>query len=206
MIFTGMTEERVLNWSFPDFMVVISDKAFGEIARETAPIVFKAYKVDREASMKQSTERLYALDEELRRVPTYYTQYREGLEKAGINLFTLGFLGLVFLAATGSIIYFKQLTEAHSDKERYVILRKIGVKKKEISLSIAKQTGFVFVLPLAIGLLHCGAILKAVTTLYGSVSEVNLTVPIVSAMLVYIVIYCGYYALTVHSYNQIVNR
>lgn len=204
--FVGMTEERVLNWSFPDYMVVISDKTFGEIARETAPVVYKGYKVEHEVSMKLSTERLYALDEELQRLPTYYTKYREGLETAGINLFTLGFLGLVFLAATGSIIYFKQLTEAHSDRERYVILRKIGVKKKEVRVSIAKQTGFVFALPLAVGLLHCGAILKAITTLYGSVSEVNLTVPIASAMLVYIVIYCGYYALTVHSYNQIVNR
>jgi putative ABC transport system permease protein len=127
------------------------------------------------------------------------------LEEAGINLFTLGFLGLVFLAATGSIIYFKQLTEAHSDKERYAILRKIGVRKKEVSRSIAKQTGFIFALPLAVGLLHCGAILKAITTLYGSVSEVNLTVPIASAMLVYLLLYCGYYALTVRSYNKIVN-
>ncbi|TNJ67040.1 ABC transporter permease [Paenibacillus hemerocallicola] len=203
--FVGMTEERVLNWSFPDYMVIVSDEAFEDMSRQIAPIVYKAYKIAREQSMKQTSERLYALDAELRKLPTFYTEYRKGLEEAGINLFTLGFLGLVFLAATGSIIYFKQLTEAHSDKERYAILRKIGVRKKEVGLSVAKQTGFIFALPLAVGLLHCGAILKAITTLYGSVSEVNLTVPIASAMLVYLLLYCGYYALTVRSYNKIVN-
>ena len=42
------------------------------------------------------------------------------------------FLGLVFLLATGSIIYFKQLTEAHADRERYIVLRKLGVTKTEM--------------------------------------------------------------------------
>lgn len=206
LAFVGMTEDRVLNWSFPDFMVVISDEAFEELSRQSAPAVYKAYKVEREASMKQTSERLYALDEGLRKPPSFYTEYRDGLESAGINLFTLGFLGLVFLAATGSIIYFKQLTEAHADKERYAILRKIGVGKRDIRRSIAKQLAFVFLVPLAVGLLHCGAILKAITTLYGSVSEVNLTVPIASAMAVYMIMYCGYYVLTVRSFNKIVNR
>ena len=43
-----------------------------------------------------------------------------------------GFLGLVFLTATGKIIYFKQLTEANSDKARYQILYKIGVNRREV--------------------------------------------------------------------------
>ena len=45
-------------------------------------------------------------------------------------MFSGMFLGLVFLL-TGSIIYFKQLTEAHADRERYIVLRKLGVTKKK---------------------------------------------------------------------------
>ncbi|WP_169513041.1 hypothetical protein [Bacillus fungorum] len=36
----------------------------------------------------------------------------------GLIMFSGIFLGLVFLLATGSIIYFKQLTEAHADCDK----------------------------------------------------------------------------------------
>jgi putative ABC transport system permease protein len=59
-------------------------------------------------------------------------------------VFILGFLGLVFIMATGSIIYFKQLSEVTSDKSRYEILSKIGVSNRDISMSILKQNVFIF--------------------------------------------------------------
>ena len=43
----------------------------------------------------------------------------------GMKIFVVSSLALVLLVATGSVIYFKQLTEAHSDKNRYEILRKL---------------------------------------------------------------------------------
>lgn len=61
----------------------------------------------------------------------FYTIFRSGIETSGLMMFSGIFLGLVFLLATGSIIYFKQLTEAHADRERYIVLRKLGVTKKK---------------------------------------------------------------------------
>ncbi|MDT2285288.1 hypothetical protein P7H17_03115 [Paenibacillus larvae] len=40
----------------------------------------------------------------------YYNPYRSGMEDMGIMIFVGTFVGLVFLIATGSIIYFKQLS------------------------------------------------------------------------------------------------
>ena len=62
----------------------------------------------------------------------FYTGFHMGLEGTGLMMFIGMFLGLVFLLATGSIIYFKQLTEANADRERYVVLRKVGVTKQEM--------------------------------------------------------------------------
>ena len=62
----------------------------------------------------------------------FYTIFRSGIETSGLMMFSGIFLGLVFLLATGSIIYFKQLTEAHADRERYIVLRKLGVTKTEM--------------------------------------------------------------------------
>ncbi|MDT2261117.1 hypothetical protein P7H06_18720 [Paenibacillus larvae] len=72
----------------------------------------------------------------------------------GIMIFVGTFVGLVFLIATGSIIYFKQLSEANADKAKYNILRKVGVTLKEMKKGIGKQIAFIFVAPLIVGILH----------------------------------------------------
>lgn len=48
----------------------------------------------------------------------FYTGFQMGLETTGLMMFIGLFLGLVFLLATGSIIYFKQLTEASADRDK----------------------------------------------------------------------------------------
>lgn len=117
-------------------------------------------------------------------------------------MFMGGFLGLVFLAATGSIIYFKQLTEANSDKARYMILYKIGVQKREIHKTVAQQVMFIFALPLIFGIAHCVVALSALSNLLMT----NLVVPVASCIGIYIVIYLIYYFFTVNAYYKIVTN
>jgi putative ABC transport system permease protein len=166
----------------------------------------QTYKVHDQKGSEMTSNELLKLDEsESASIYTYYNEYKKGLEMAGINLFLLGFLGLVFLAATGSIIYFKQLTEAHADRGKYDILRKLGVSKKEIRSTIAKQTAFVLALPLLIGIVHSMMILEGIKTIYGA-SYYNLTIPTLLSMSAYFTIYLGYYVLTLYSYNNLVNK
>ncbi|MCQ6563394.1 ABC transporter permease [Paenibacillus mendelii] len=200
----NLLEGRVLRWSYPDVAFVVSDTAFNDLAAQIPPVIYKVYKVENQQTTKSASDQLANLAAEDMQMSSYYTVYREGLENAGLNIFILGFLGLVFLAATGSIIYFKQLTEAHADKGRYDILRKIGVSRKEIRASVAKQTFFVFVLPLAVGIMHSTMILKALSAINLIVG--SLAVPIISSMAAYIVIYLGYYVLCANSFNRIVNN
>lgn len=132
---------------------------------------------------------------------SYYTMYIEQLRINGLVIFIGSFLGLVFLSATGSIIFFKQLSEANDDKQRYRILRNIGVSKKEIRGSISKQMLFVFLLPLAIGAIH--SIVAII--LLSAMLERYLIVPVCITIALYTLIYLVYYILTVNSYNKIVN-
>ncbi|MFB6467457.1 FtsX-like permease family protein [Cytobacillus sp. Hz8] len=216
--FTDMLEERVMAWTYPDFYIVVTDQIYNQIAKQVKPSIFKAYQVKNQKTTKETSDRLEKLDTSENqkvtffnmyktdsKISTYYTVYRAGVEETGLNIFTIGFLGLVFLAATGSILYFKQLTEANSDKCRYEILRKIGVSRKEIYRSIAKQSLFVFALPLIVGVMHSFVILEVLNNMLSDVIGVNLTIPIISSMIAYIMIYFGYYVLTVKTYNNIVN-
>jgi len=205
LTFQTMLKDRILNWSYPDFCLVISDTLFNKIAKQITPLTYKAYKVENEQTSKETSDKLTQLaDEKGIQVMTFYSVYREGLESGGLNLFILGFLGLVFLAATGSIIYFKQLTEAHIDQKHYEILRKMGLSKRYIQATIKKQTLFIFSLPLIIGILHSLMILQALSGI--NLITGNLIVPIVLSMIAYVIIYLGYYLLTLKSFHKVINN
>ena len=64
------------------------------------------------------------------------------------------FLGLLFIMAMILIIYYKQITEGYEDRERYRIMRKVGLSRREIRRSISSQILIVFFLPLAAAGLH----------------------------------------------------
>ena len=132
----------------------------------------------------------------------YYNPYRSGMEDMGIMIFVGTFVGLVFLIATGSIIYFKQLSEANADKAKYDILRKVGVTPKEMKKGIGKQIAFIFVAPLIVGILHSIFALKTATLIF----NVSDKLPLVMSMAAYVLIYVGYYFLTVRSYCNIVRK
>jgi putative ABC transport system permease protein len=156
--------------------------------------------VQDEQHTEQLTEKIQQLVPEKAQLTSFYAAYKGGMEATGMLIFMGGFLGLVFLLATGSVIYFKQLTEATADRERYIILRKIGVKKKEIKASIAKQIFFVFAMPLVVGVAHSSVALLALSNLGG----LDLMMPVFISMCVYTVIYIVYYFLTVSAYSKIV--
>ena len=115
-------------------------------------------------------------------------------------MFILGFLGLVFIMATG-IIYFKQLSEVTSDKSRYEIL-KIGVSNRDISMSILKQNVFIFGLPLVIGVAHYIAIINFLKRFFSNLAGVNLIQPIVLCVIIFSFIYAIYFVITVNSSTE----
>lgn len=124
--------------------------------------------------------------------------YQDSLEGTGIMLFVGTFLGLVFLVATGSIIFFKLMTEAEDDKDKYSILYKIGVPKKEMKRTIRYQAGFLFIAPLLLGLLHGTVALIAFSSLF----QMELWVPITIWMLAYVFIYMMYYFITIRGFYK----
>lgn len=94
--------------------------------------MLQAYKVSDDKNTKELTKALQMLLPKDINLISKYGAYTGVVEATGLVIFAGVFLGLVFLAATGSIIYFKQLTEATIDKDKYSILRKLGVSKQTI--------------------------------------------------------------------------
>ena len=73
---------------------------------------------------------------------------------ATMVVFIAIYLGIIFLIASSAILALKQLTESSDNKERYNILRKIGVDEKIINKALFKQIGLFFVFPLILAIVH----------------------------------------------------
>ena len=64
------------------------------------------------------------------------------------------FLGTVFLMATVLIIYYKQLIEGYEDRNRFDIMRRVGMEKSLIRASVKSQVLTMFALPLLAAAVH----------------------------------------------------
>lgn len=200
--FKALKKYNVLNYGSVYSTIVVSDDMFKELKASVQATTVEAYHITHADKAKELTRQLEGIVPETAKLSSFYSVYSQGMESSGLLVFMGAFLGLVFLAATGSIIYFKQLTEAGSDKARYLILHKIGVTKREIRKSVAKQMWFIFALPLVFGIAHCAVALSALSKLMMA----NLFVPVMICMGAYACVYLIYYVLTVHAYCKIVTH
>ncbi|MCI8308764.1 MAG: FtsX-like permease family protein [Clostridia bacterium] len=73
---------------------------------------------------------------------------------ATIITFIAIYLGIIFLIASSAILALKQLTESSDNKQRYIILRKIGCSEKMINKSLFRQIGIFFMVPLILAIIH----------------------------------------------------
>lgn len=83
-----------------------------------------------------------------------FTAREDGYGTYGGLLFLGAFFGILFLAVTVLIIYFKQISEGYEDREQYVILQKVGMDDKQVRATIDRQVLFVFFVPLVTTVLH----------------------------------------------------
>lgn len=200
----GVNSRSVTNLN--ELFVIVPDQTYEQAKQVNETRIVKNIDVKGERNSKELTAKLASVmpageSEILKPFHDFYTGFQTGLETTGLMMFIGLFLGLVFLLATGSIIYFKQLTEASADRDRYVVLHKVGVTKQEMKKAIAKQVSFIFAIPLVIGILHSLFALKGL----GNILPYEIMIPLLISIGVYGVIYIGYYFLTVRSYYKIVS-
>ncbi|MBC1979451.1 ABC transporter permease [Listeria marthii] len=133
-------------------------------------------------------------------VSSYYTNYHLISTLVGSLLFIGIFIGIVFFLATGSIIYFKLVTDAVSEKAKFDILFKLGVTEKEVRKIISKQVWPIFVIPLFFGIAHSMAALWGISI---NLMD-NIKYPVLIGTGIYIVCYTAYYFLCIDSFTKIV--
>ena len=126
------------------------------------------------------------------------------------GIFFLGIcLGLLFIMATVLIIYYKQISEGYEDRDRFVILQKVGMTQAEVKSAIRSQVLTVFFMPLIVAGIHVAVAFHLITLVLALMYMVNVQLFLICTIicfLVFVVMYILIYSLTAKTYYRIVSR
>ena len=170
-----------------------------------------SFNLDGSRTNRERTEQI--LQEQLQ--AKFKSAFIEGRELSRENfynfyggfLFIGIFLGIIFLMATVLIIYYKQISEGYDDRERYQIMQKVGMSKKEVRHSIRSQVLLVFFLPLIMAVIHLAFAFKIITKLLSVLNLTNISLFFmytVGTVAVFAVIYAIIYSITAREYYKII--
>ena len=126
----------------------------------------------------------------------------------GSLLFVGALLSIAFFIGAVLVIYYKQISEGYEDRDRFVILQKLGIDQKTIKKSINRQVLIVFFLPLVTAFIHTAFAFKMyrkIIQLFGVDGNVTLNATIVIGA-IFVVVYLIVYQITSRSYYKIIKR
>ena len=114
-----------------------------------------------------------------------------------IVVFIAIYLGIIFLIVSCAILALKQLTESSDNKERYIILRKIGCDEKKINKSLFEQIAIFFGLPLVLAVIHSIFGVQFAMSIFNTLASKDQLLPsIILTIIVMGIIYGCYFLAT----------
>lgn len=155
------------------------------------------------------------LDSQTTGVPVSYFSANSRYDAEGmVNGFVGGtffigiFLSIIFMLGTVLVIYYKQISEGYEDRERFVILQKIGLDDLQVKQTIRKQVLTVFFLPLIFAFIHLAFAYHMISLIVRIIGVLNPDLMLVVTIIVCGVFFLAYvlvFALTSRSYRRIVS-
>lgn len=188
--------------------LVISDQLYKEIKtlehKETTMMSFNG------ADMREN-KKVYENLAPLFKNNIYFTSsYQKNdyiIQQNSSTFLLISFVTIIFFIATGSILYFHNLSSMMSNKNEFIILKRMGYSKKRIKRIISKEILTLFSSPYVLGLAHSIFALIAykaalMDDLLGKNSAFIL--PVFFAVIIFTLVYIIYYLLTKRSCYKII--
>ena len=126
----------------------------------------------------------------------------------GGTFFISIFLSIIFMLGTVLVIYYKQISEGYEDRERFVILQKIGLDDLQVKQTIRKQVLTIFFLPLIFAFIHLAFAYHMISLIVRIIGVLNPDLMLVVTIIVCGVFFLAYilvFVLTSRSYRRIVS-
>ncbi len=203
VIVTSVTLDNPISFANSVGTLVISDDLYHTIAEQSGPAV-KILSINGK-SIEGNEALFQALSDYLS--GSLYLQgnshrVHEIFSLSSSTFLLIGFLVVLFFIATGSILYFNNVSAVTDSKSDYEILWKMGYTDKRIKKIIKKQTAAFFSIPFLFGLADCvfGTLVYKSALMQNILGNSPLIyTPAAAAVMLTFLIYLGYYHITVHT-------
>lgn len=106
------------------------------------------------------------------------------------------YLGIIFLISSVAILALRELSDSADNKERYGMLRKLGVDERMIDMALFKQIGIFFAFPLILALIHSVFGIKFINIILATMGMSSMAASIGLTLAFVAVIYGGYFLIT----------
>lgn len=138
-------------------------------------------------------------------------ELRQSVYSSYGGFFMLGIITcVIFLISAGTIMYYRQISEGAEDRERFEIMRKVGLGRKMIRKSVDSQMRAVFLFPIGMAGLHllfAFPFISKIMVIFNISAEVTgnlLAYTTIAVYLIAAVLYIIMYRLTSAAYCSIV--
>lgn len=130
-----------------------------------------------------------------------YSNSRIELAESSVGLgalvtFIALYLGIIFLISSAAILALRELSDSADNKERYGMLRKLGVDERMIDMALFKQIGIFFAFPLILALIHSVFGIKFINIILATMGMSSMAASIGLTLAFVAVIYGGYFLIT----------
>ena len=144
--------------------------------------------------------------------PRFYSIYTKnqiiamsvGLQ--AIAVFLGLYLGIIFLISSAAILSLKELSESSDNREKYMILRRLGADERTINRALYRQIAIFFAAPLFLAIVHSIFGLTFAIKILSFIGADGLVPSIIMAVIFLVTIYGGYFLLTYLSSKRIISE
>ena len=123
-----------------------------------------------------------------------------------IMIFIGLYLGVIFLISSACILALKELSDSTDNKEKFGMLKKIGVDDKRLNRALFIKEGIFFMIPLFVAIIHSIFGIKCANIIMKSMSVTGNMESILSTALLIVLIYGGYFLVTYFMSKRIINE
>ena len=149
--------------------------------------------------MRFTNNRIYTL-----KTKSYVISLSVGLQ--AIATFLGLYLGIIFLISSAAILALKELSESSDNREKYMVLRRLGADEKMIKQALFRQIAIFFSTPLLLAIIHSVFGLTFALNILSYIGTDGLSSSIIMTVVLLAVIYGGYSLLTYFSSKRIISE
>lgn len=132
--------------------------------------------------------------------------YEASVTTKAIVAFLAIYLGIVFMITCAAILAIQQLSEAADNVERYNLLKKLGVERRELDRALLLQILCYFLMPLLLAVIHAVVGLTAANEAIKMFGNIEPTSTILATSVFIVLVYGVYFLLTYVGSKNVIHK